>query len=275
MRTYGLSASYSNNHARALEDGELRRIAPSIFAEQPAADRSGRYTFIPTFRVVNAMRKEGFYPVAAMESRARVEEKKGYTKHMIRFRRHDGFTNVGEVLPEVVILNSHDGTTSYQISAGLYRLVCSNGLIVSDSEIETIRTRHNGDVVGQVIEGTYQIIDRAPEVAGKVEGMRALVLPEPAQQAFAKAALELRYEPEAAPIQADQLNRPRRAEDRGADLWHTFNRIQENMIRGGIRGRNASGGRMSTRAVNSVSENVRLNKALWTLAEEMKTLSWQ
>lgn len=266
------SLSYNNNRAVALDDAALRRMAPSVFAEAAAADRSSRYTFIPTYQVVEALRKEGFYPVAAMESRARIEEKRGFTKHLLRFRRHDGFTTVGETLPEVCILNSHDGSSSYQISAGLYRLVCANGMIVADSEIETIKARHSGNVVDDVIEGTYRIIDRAPEVLARVEDFRALALPEPAQQAFAKAALELRYEEGEAPIQPEQLNQPKRQADRGSDLWKTFNRVQENMIRGGVRGRNSSGGRMSTRAVNSVGENVRLNKALWTLAEEMKRI---
>jgi hypothetical protein len=119
------SARYNNNDiTKGLSNEALHQIAPSIFAEQAANDRSHRYSFIPTHSVVDALRNEGFYPVSAMESRARIEEK-------------------------------------------------------------------------------------------------------------------------------------------------TLNRVQENMIRGGVRGRNVNGGRMSTRAVNSVTENVRLNKALWTLADEM------
>lgn len=263
---------YNNNHARPLDDAAIRRLAPSVFAESPAADRSSRYSFIPTSSVIEALRKEGFYPVAAMESRARIEEKKGFTKHLVRLRRHDGFTHVGEVLPEICLMNSHDGSTSYQISAGLFRLVCNNGLIVSDSEIETIRAKHSGNIVDDVIEGTYHVIERAPEVAGKVEQFQLVNLSEAQQAAFTRAALELRYDEGEAPIQPEQLNRPRRYEDRGGDLWRTFNRVQENIIQGGIRGKNKSGGRMSTRAVNSVGENVRLNKALWTLAEEMRRI---
>lgn len=266
---------YNNNTARALDDDQLRRLAPSVFAETAAHDRSNRYTFIPTSQVIQALRNEGFYPVAAMESRARAEEKKGFTKHLVRLRRHDGFTAVGETLPEICLLNSHDGTSAYQLTAGLFRLVCSNGLIVADSEVETIRCRHSGNVIDNVIEGTYRIIDRAPQVAGIVEDMRGLALPVPAQEAFAKAALQLRWDDESgdhAPVKAEQLNRPRRSDDKGGDLWKTMNRVQENLIRGGVSGRNAKGGRTTTRAVNSVGENVRLNKALWTLAEEMRKI---
>lgn len=270
FRTYGLRANYNNNSAIGLDNDQLRRLVPSAFAESATADRSHRYAHIPTHNVVEAMRKEGFFPVAAMESRARSEEKVGYTKHLIRFRRHDGFKDVGELLPEVCLLNSHDGTTSYQLSAGLYRLVCRNGLIVADSTIETVKVRHSGNVVDSVIEGTFRVIERVPEAQHSVESMQSIQLPERAQAAFANAALALRWDGDQAPIQAEQLNRIRRTEDRGADLWRTFNRVQENMIQGGLRGRNSSGGRMSTRAVGSVGENVRLNKALWTLAEEMR-----
>jgi hypothetical protein len=269
MNTLG-SIRYNNNQAtQALTNDALKKLAPSIFAEQAATDRSHRYSFIPTYSVVDALRNEGFYPVKVMESRARIDEKKGFTKHLIRFRRHDGFTNVGEVHPELVLMNSHDGTSSYQLSAGLFRLVCQNGLIVADTEIETIKIRHSGNVIDNVIEGTYSIIKDMPEAIERVNQFQGILLPEPAQKVFAQAALQLRYEDDEAPIQSERLNRPQRMADKGNDLWSTFNRVQENIIRGGVRGRNKNGGNMSTRAVNSVGENIRLNKALWTLADEM------
>jgi hypothetical protein len=268
-----LSARYNNNSGRALDNGTLHALAPSIFAEQAAHDRSEKYTFIPTIQVVEALRSEGFYPVAAAESKARKEEKHGYTKHVIRFRQHDGFTTVGETKPEIVLLNSHDGTSSYQLSAGLFRLVCSNGLIVADgAALETIKCRHSGNVVDNVIEGTYKIIEEMPNVLQSVEEMKALIVPEKIQTAFARHAAGLRWDAETMPIDPDRLNRANRREDLASDLFTTMNRVQENIIRGGIRGRNANGGRLTTRAVNSVTENVRLNKAVWAMAEEIKTL---
>ena len=266
------SARYNNNNSRVLNNDELRKLAPSIFAKAPANDRSDRYTFIPTNQVIDAMIKEGFYPVSAMESRARKEEKKGFTKHLIRFRQHDGFMQKGDILPEVVLMNSHDGTSSYQLSSGLFRLACTNGLIVADSEIETIRCRHSGNIVDDVIEGTYSIIEKTPLVAESVDSMKQIVLPEPAQNAFARAAASLRWDDEELPVDPKSLNRVKRSSDQSNDLFTSMNRIQENIIRGGVRGINKKGQLRKTRPVNSVGENVRLNKAIWQLAEEMKKI---
>jgi hypothetical protein len=147
-----------------------------------------------------------------------------------------------------------------------------NGLIVSDREIETIRCRHSGNVIDDVIEGTYSVLNRSDMVIEHAEEMKSLILPEAAQNIFAKAAASLRWDEEELPINPVDLNRAKRYEDKAPDLFTTFNRVQENIIRGGVRGKNKNGGRLHTRAVNSVGENIRLNKALWTLSEEMKAL---
>jgi len=251
---------------RPLENHEIQRLAPSVFAETAAPGRSQRYTFIPTINAVEALRSEGFFPVYASEARSRKPENFGFARHVVRLRRAEGFGS--ELAPEIVLLNSHDGTSSYQLSAGIFRLVCSNGLIVADTTFETIRTRHSGHVVDDVIEGAYRVIENSELIHGRVDDFRSVTLSEPQQQAFANAALQLRWDEEA-PIRGDQLLGLRRFADRSNDAWTIYNRVQENLIKGGLRGRNSNGGRTSTRAVNSVSENVRLNKALWTLTEAL------
>jgi len=254
---------------RPLENYEIQRLAPSVFAETAAPGRSHRYTFIPTIDAVEALRNEGFLPVYAGEARSRKAENFGYTRHVVRFRRDDGFGK--ELSPEIVLLNSHDGTSSYQLSAGVFRLVCSNGLIVADSTFETIRTRHSGNVVDDVIEGAYRVIENSELIGSRVEEFRSVQLTDYQQLAFANSALRLRWDEEA-PIKADQLLSLRRFADRSNDAWTIYNRVQENLIKGGLRGRNSNGGRTTTRAVNSVSENVRLNKSLWTLTEALVDL---
>ena len=256
-------------HGRPLENYEIQRLAPSVFADTAAPGRSHRYTFIPTSHAVDALRNEGFLPVYAGEARSRKPENFGYTRHVVRFRRQDGFG--AELAPEIVLLNSHDGTSSYQLSAGIFRTVCSNGLIVADSTFETIRTRHSGNVVDDVIEGAYRVIENSELIGSRVEEFRSVQLTDGQQLAFAKSALRLRWDDEA-PIQGEDLLRLRRSADRLDDAWTVYNRVQENLIKGGLRGRNANGGRTTTRAVNSVSENVRLNKALWSLTEALVDL---
>jgi hypothetical protein len=94
------------------------------------------------------------------------------------------------------------------------------------------------------------------------------------QAAFANAALALKYETDIAPapITETQLLRPNRQADTAGDLWTTFNRVQENMMRGGLRGRSAVGKRITTREVTGIDQNIKLNRALWVLAEEMRKL---
>jgi len=190
---------------------------------------------------------------------------------MLRFR-HTGQIN-GEIANEIILVNSHDGTSSYQMLAGCFRFVCHNGLICGDT-VEDFRVRHSGDILNNVIEGAYRIVDEFEQVGESKDLMQSIQLTQGQQNAFANAALQLRYDPEDnVPIEGYKLNTTRRTADQGADLWRTFNRVQENIIQGGLRGLNRNGGRMTTRQVTGVSENVRLNRALWSLAEEMAKLA--
>lgn len=261
-----------------LSDDQLRGVAPSIFADRPWHTASEKYAFIPTSAVVARLRQEGFVPIKAQQSLTRIPGKGDFTKHMLRFRRVGlpGVLSVGDTIPEIVIINSHDMTSSYEVSAGLWRLVCLNGMTVQDSQFGSIRTRHTGDIVGEVIDATYKIVDDFPALMDRVQTYKALPMPEPMQRAYAESAAMLRWdEAEARPIEPEQLLHVRRSEDRDPNLWLTYQRVQENLVKGGLRGRNRSNGRMSTRAINSVTEDVKLNKALWHLTESMARMMGQ
>jgi len=258
-----------------LTEEQMRHAAPSIFAAAKHASRSERYTYIPTIDVLRGLAREGFEPFMVAQGHSRVEGKTGYTKHMIRLRHG----RQGTVLPEaneIILINSHDGASSYQMLAGVFRFVCSNGLVVG-TIANDIRIPHKGDIQHQVIEGAVRVLDDFRAVDESVQAMKALALRPDEQQAFATGALVLRYGDRTdgqplAPITAAQLNEPRRAEDFGYSLWSTFQRIQENALRGGLQGRTAQGHRMRTREVASIDRGVGLNRALWVLAEEMRRL---
>jgi len=256
---------------RPLSDSQIIKAAPSVFAESAHESRSSRYAYIPTSDVLNGLRREGFQPFMACQARTRTEGKQEYTKHMLRLR-HQSQIN-GDTANEIILVNSHDGTSSYQMLAGCYRFVCENGLI-SGETVEDFRVRHSGNVVGNVIEGAFRVLDEFKLVDSSKETMQGIILKPRQQEVLASAALQLRYDPgENVPIEPQQLNQARRMDDRGADLWRTFNRVQENLMQGGLQGRNANGGRSTTRRVSSVSENIRLNRALWTLADEMAKMA--
>jgi hypothetical protein len=273
---FGSGASMTRAMNGPLDNDTIRAVAPSIFADDRHVSRSERYTYIPTSTIIDAMRGEGFFPYEVRQSGSRDEEKRGFTKHMVRFRR-EGERQVGDSIRELILVNSHDGTSSYQLMSGLFRLVCSNGLVVSTGESMEIKVPHKGDVVDRVIEGVYQVISESDAVDGAMDSMRAIELDAGEQHAFARAALTLRYgDEENPPITAGDIMRPRRAGDAGNSLWLAFNRAQENLVKGGVnythRSANGRLSRRETRPVRAIDGNIHLNRALWVLADEMRKL---
>ncbi|EAW2934965.1 DUF945 domain-containing protein [Salmonella enterica subsp. enterica serovar Newport] len=252
---------------RPLTHEELMQYTPSVFGEDKHTSRSEKYTYIPTITLLENLRREGFEPFFACQSRVRDPGRRDYTKHMLRLRRAGQIT--GRQVPEIIILNSHSGESSFQLLPGMWRQVCANGLVCGQSFGE-IRVPHRGDIAGKVIEGAYDVLGVFDRVEEKREAMQSLLLPPPAQQALAKAALTYRFGEEHQPVTATQILTPRRYEDRKDDLWSVFNRIQENLSKGGLPGRTAQGKRTHTRAVNGIDGDVRLNRALWVMAEQMQ-----
>lgn len=251
---------------RPLTHDELFRTVPSIFSETKHNSRSERYTYIPTITLLDNLKREGFQPFFACQTRVRDLSKREHTKHMLRLRREGQIT--GNQVPEIILLNSHDGSSSYQMLPGLFRAVCQNGLICGETFGE-VRVPHKGDVVERVIEGAYEVLGIFDRVDEKREEMQRLLLPPPAQQALAKAALIYRFGDEHQPVSEPQILLPRRWQDESPDLWTTYQRIQENLIKGGLRGRNAQGRYQQTRAVRGIDGDVKLNRALWVMAETM------
>lgn len=258
-----------------LAEEQMRRVAPSIFAAGKHASRSERYSYIPTIEVLRGLRKEGFEPFMVAQGQSRIEGKAEYTKHLIRMR-HAAHVQAKPEANEIILINSHDGASSYQMLAGVFRFVCCNGLVVG-SVSNDIRIPHKGNVQDDVIEGAFRVLEDFEAVDASTADMKALTLNDGEQRAFATAALALRYGERTegqppAPVSAEQLIEARRPEDLGHSLWTTFQRVQENAMRGGQPGRSTQGRRMHTRAVGSIDRSVNLNRALWVLAEEMRKL---
>jgi hypothetical protein len=256
-----------------LSDDQIRRVAPSIFADGKHQSRSERYTYIPTIDVLRSLRNEGFQPFMICQTRVRDQGKREHTKHMIRMRHAAQIT--GEEANEIILLNSHDGTSSYQMLAGTFRFVCQNGIVAGEN-IADIRVPHKGNIVQDVINGAFDVLDGFDLICEQKDGMRDVTLAREEQYAFARSALALRYDPtdaEApAPITESQLLAPRRFEDRRDDLWTVFNRVQENLTKGGLHGRSRTGRSMSTRPITGIDQNVKLNRALWMLADAMRQM---
>ena len=262
----------TNFKATALEDDTLRRQAPSIFAVGPMAGVSNRYTFVPTARIVTGLRELDWVPVTVEEQRIRQEARRGFQKHLLRFRRAEQMQTLDEWNVELVLVNSHDAGCAYQLHAGIFRRICSNGLVLSEGSFTAIRFRHAGLEPDEVVQASLRLIEFMPRVGELVSRFKTRLLDAAESQRFAEQALLLRYPslPEA-PIDADTLLKARRPEDEGRDVWNTTNRLQENLIGGGVSDyhRDKRGKLRSVRAIRGIDSKVSLNKGLWGLAERI------
>ena len=276
--TSGLSAQ-----ARSpLDNQQIAVMAPSAFATEAHESRSSQYAYIPTSSVIDGLRAQGFAPVSAKQGRSRVPGKADFTNHMLRFR-HEEQTAVraaGGAVPEIVLVNSHDGTSAYHIMAGIFRVVCLNGLIVAERTDGARSVAHKGNVVDNVIDASFEVLGESRRSLEAADAWSGLSLSRDERQVFAESAHLLRFgdsegETDTA-IRPEQMLQVRRSEDRGTDLWSTFNVAQENAIRGGLTamGRDANGRRRLTRTreVRAIDQDVKLNKALWHLSERMAAL---
>jgi hypothetical protein len=257
--------SYSTAFLGALTPESLRQRVPAAFAPSAHESRSSSYTFIPTSTVIDALGSVGFYPAQARQAvRARSAL---HARHLIRFRRRFETVALRDSVPEILFLNSHDGTSAYQLRVGLYRAVCTNGLVVSVGAFPSFRVAHRGDVVANVVQAALEIGERFGLLATSVERMERRQLDPLERLDFAAQALALRSPGGAeSGLEPARLLVPRRSEDLGNDLWHTLQTVQENVLRGGIPRRSASNRLIRTRAITAIREDVRINSGLWDLA---------
>jgi hypothetical protein len=272
-------------YGKSLSNEDLRASVPAIFARSAHESRSDKFVPIPTVEIINGMRKEGFQPFFAQQAKTRIVGKEMFTKHMVRFRHDSLKSGEGDAF-EVILINGNDGTSSYQLMSGFFRFVCANGLFTGD-KFGDVRVRHVSDAVDQVIDGSYTVLNEAPQVVEDVRRFKGIELSRDEQLIYADAAHSVRF-PEAhllddegevvkkAPVDAERLLYTRRAADQDRSLWTTFNKVQENTIKGGLRGgivgSNGRYRRQSTRAIKGIDQNSTVNKALWKMADEMAKL---
>lgn len=264
-----------NNNTKILSLDAIRKVAPSVFATSPHKSRSERYGFVPTSDVVKRLLKEDYVCVAAGQSNVRKgrEDHYDFTKHMLRFRsrKHaEAERIVGGLIPEVVLINSHNGTSSFTLQAGLFRLVCTNGLVVQDADHGTISVHHTHKIAERVVEAADHILEEAPKILAVTKEWDAIKLSRRQQLHLANKAIELRYlSKELSPIDADMALTARRNEDEAPTLWRTFNVLQENLSQGGQEGRTARGRATKTRSIASVKNSLIFNRGLWELADSV------
>lgn len=257
---------YSNFRRPVLLIDALKQSVPSAFAEQAHPRASLQYRFIATHQIIGALGEAGFYPVEARQGQPRVASLL-YARHLIRFRRELETVTLADSIPELVLLNSHDGSTAYRLSAGLYRPICTNGLMVSQGTLEVVHVAHRRTAVRDVVEAALRIAGQFARLGELVEQMirRGLTLEE--REAFAQHALRLRFgTDDLPPIDAEMIRSARRIEDAGVNAWVVLNSLQENCLKGGQTWFSTQGRRYRTRAIRAIRREVEINRGLWQYA---------
>ena len=257
---------------RALLPEAITQSAPAAFAETPDVNRTSKhYQFISTARVIAALLDAGFAPTRAQQTRVRGSGSPHHAKHMIRFSYIKNSLSMLDAIPELILINSHDATSAYTLRAGLFRPLCTNGLVTQIGDFGLLHVPHRGNIIHNVVEGALQIARRFDDITRIVERMASRNLGDGERVAFASAALKIRYPHPAQhiPLTPAQLLEPRRSADYGNTLWLTYNVVQENAVAGGLIGRAASGRSSRTRAIRAIREDIRINVGLWNHALTM------
>jgi len=275
-----------NSVMTAMTNEMLAAAAPSIMADHADPGVSRQYKQVRTIDVVDLMRGEGWMPVRARQLNVRKDERVGFCKHEIRFQREGdtSLSKMGDETIQAVLTNSHDRSSVFHFMLGVFRLACSNGLVVAQGMFNEIKVRHVGFDPAEIGDAARRMAEGGQLVAGHIGAMREAILNRDEQMALAKSASVLLFDPAkledgSVDFHEENLLTPRREADKGDDLWRTFNRVQENVTRGGLRYHRvtpsdafvgaAHAARARTHAIKSIDRDIRLNQALWTLAEEM------
>lgn len=248
---------------------QLRSIAPSIFAETPANKVSDRYGFVPTVAVVEELQNRGLTPVFAGQTMSRNWDNRPFAKHLIRFRPSYAPTIANQSLPEVVLMNSHDGSSGFKLWAGIFRMVCCNGMIISDSVMGQVSVTHRSNAAEIVGDRSVDFMGKIDHMESRIQRFMDRILLPNEQSLFAEQAAQIRWgKDRPAGLDHNSLLLARRFEDAGDSLWKVLNRIQENVIKGGVN-LNRPRRQSSTRMLRSVGDDARINAKLWEAADAL------
>ena len=240
----------------------LKEIAPSVFATEPSPKMSDKYTFVPTMEILQNFEQEGWNIASARQL-----GQGNYAQHEVRLR-NGAFANVGDSLIEAVIRNSHNGLSSFSVSAGLFRLVCSNGLTVPTSIAEAISVKHIKVDMGTVRQITDDFAERLPIIQRSVGKMENTFLNEEKLVDFVNKSAMIRWEKGSVPkLDIEAFLNPEREGDVGNSVWKTFNVIQEKFVRGGMKYQSKKGRTVSMKELKSFQNINKINTNLWELAE--------
>jgi hypothetical protein len=268
-----------------LSMDDLRKACPAAFKTTPTnPDVSERYVHANTATVVNDLAKLGWYPVQAKQCRPKKNSKGIRSFHMIAFQNPDvkickpvtnvagETTEVVDSYPRIILTNSHDGFNSFKFMVGLFRLVCSNGLVMCSDEMVNMSIRHINYDFETLRFVVTNAIEQVPYIVNTMNTMKNTKLSENEKRELATAVVKIRKDIEDnEKFTIDEATimdilEPVRDEDNSDDLWTIFNICQEKMIKGGFQSTGKNDKVRKQRKITSIKKDVEYNQRLWEIA---------
>lgn len=252
-----------------LTKEQIKEKAKSIFATGGGENTSERYSHIPTYQIVEDMKVLGWEVVDVKEVKAR--KNVGFQKHLVVFRNNDIVIDGKDgdtVFPQILLTNSSDGKNAFTFRAGLFRLVCENGLVISTQDFANMRIRHYGYKFEDLKATITNIVEKLPLTVASMNKFKQIQLNKKQILKLAKEALNIRFgEVEMNRITVDwnEFVKPTRREDEGTDLWSVFNVVQEKVLEGDF---NYVAGNKSRKArkIKNFNQDMEVNSRLYELA---------
>ena len=262
-----------SKNIKPLTNEQLKAKAPSLFQDQPYHEVSSKYHFIPTIEIIEQLRAENWYPVSVNQSGVRDLSKNGFQQHYVRFQHFSDLINPNANVVELLLFNSHDRSMSFSISAGVYRYICSNGLIIADSVFDSYKIKHLGERKNDVIDAVNKITQIKPKLLEKISKFESITLNQNEKESFLQSALPLRFENHLELDNPNELLTPLRVEDKNDDLYTVLNILQENFLSSKVSGYNKeTNRRFTSKQITFISKDVEINKGLWDIAERIASI---
>lgn len=259
------------NNNTFLTSPEIKEKASSIFTTTGAPGTSQKYSHISTKQIIDDMEELGWGVVDAKQVRARKGE--GFQKHLVVFRNNDLFIEGADgdnVFPQILLTNSHDGKNAFTFTAGLFRMICENGLVISTQEFENMKIRHYGYDFNELQTVISTMVEALPLAVESMNRFKQTQLAQEQILEFARKAVQIRFGEEQAQniaIDYNALTTATRPKDRGTDLWSVFNVIQEKITQGMFEYQSGAKVRKA-RKIKNFRQDLDLNAKLYELAAE-------
>ena len=270
--------SFQNSQSYLTKD-QLKEKCPIAFAEAPTnPDVSGKYLFVNTETIVDDLDKLGWKPVQAAQRKSR-GKKTIFSKHMVAFQNPDikiKGSDGDDSFPRIIMTNSHDGMQAFKFSVGIYRLVCSNGLVVADEEFSDFKIKHKGYSFEELRGIVNEAVADLPNKVEVLNTMKQRILTVEEKNKLALDAMLVRAGINPDSEKAKKFNYdeetisdildPKRDEDKGDDLWRVFNVIQEKITQGDFHAALTGAKVRKVRKIKSFEKDLKVNKELFKLA---------